>query len=99
MAETRRISSDGLGLHVEVDGPADGTPVLFLHGVGSSGRTWEWVPDELTRAPAPVPRCVRELMRLGPRAASGPIERLELATNLGLQLDARSVREGDRLAA
>ena len=22
----------------------------LLHGVGSSGRTWEWVPHELTRA-------------------------------------------------
>ncbi len=49
MAETRRIEHGGVGLHVEVDGPDDGPPILFLHGVGSSGRTWEWVPDELTR--------------------------------------------------
>ena len=49
MAETRRIEHGGVGLHVEVDGPEDGPPILFLHGVGSSGRTWEWVPDELTR--------------------------------------------------
>ena len=49
MAETRRIESDGVGLHVELEGPEDGTPVLLLHGVGSSGRTWEWLPDELTR--------------------------------------------------
>jgi pimeloyl-ACP methyl ester carboxylesterase len=49
MAETRRIRSDGIGLHVEVDGPVDETPVLFLHGVGSSGRTWEWLPDEIVR--------------------------------------------------
>ena len=49
MVETRRIHRDGVGLHVEVGGPEDGTPVLFLHGVGSSGRTWEWLPDELTR--------------------------------------------------
>ena len=45
----RRIRNDGVLLHVEVDGPEDGTPVVFLHGVGSSGRTWEWVPDTLTR--------------------------------------------------
>jgi pimeloyl-ACP methyl ester carboxylesterase len=49
MGDARRLEHDGVGLHVEVDGPEDGTPVLFLHGVGSSGRTWEWVPDELTR--------------------------------------------------
>jgi esterase len=47
--ETRRIESDGVGLHLELEGPDDGAPVLFLHGVGSSGRTWEWLPDELTR--------------------------------------------------
>jgi pimeloyl-ACP methyl ester carboxylesterase len=49
-AATRRIESDGLGLHVELAGPADGATVLFLHGVGSSGRTWEWLPDDLSRA-------------------------------------------------
>lgn len=47
--ETRRIRCDGVLLHVEVEGPEDGTPVAFLHGVGSSGRTWEWLPDELRR--------------------------------------------------
>ena len=49
MTDTRRIRSDGVGLHVELEGPEDGAPVLFVHGVGSSGRTWEWLPDELTR--------------------------------------------------
>ena len=49
MAETRRIECDGVGLHVELEGPDDGVTVLFAHGVGSSGRTWEWVPDELMR--------------------------------------------------
>jgi pimeloyl-ACP methyl ester carboxylesterase len=49
VAETRRISSDGVDLHVELEGPEEGTPVLYLHGVGSSGRTWEWVPDDLAR--------------------------------------------------
>jgi pimeloyl-ACP methyl ester carboxylesterase len=46
---TQRIECDGVGLHVELAGPEDGTTVLFLHGVGSSGRTWEWLADELTR--------------------------------------------------
>ena len=49
MAETRRIECDGVGLHVEIDGPDDAATVLFLHGVGSSGHTWEWLPDEFTR--------------------------------------------------
>ncbi len=44
-----RIEIDGIGLYVEVDGPEDGTPVLFLHGVGSSARTWEWLPPTVTQ--------------------------------------------------
>jgi pimeloyl-ACP methyl ester carboxylesterase len=34
-------------LHVEADGPPDGVPVVFLHGVSSSSRTYDWLPDEL----------------------------------------------------
>jgi pimeloyl-ACP methyl ester carboxylesterase len=49
MAETLRIQSGGVGLHVEVDGPEEGAPVVFLHGVGSSGKTWEWLPDDIAR--------------------------------------------------
>jgi pimeloyl-ACP methyl ester carboxylesterase len=48
VAESLRIEPDGFGLHVEVDGPGDGTPVVFLHGVGSSGKTWEWLPERIT---------------------------------------------------
>jgi pimeloyl-ACP methyl ester carboxylesterase len=46
--QSRRIQSEGVGLHVEVDGPEDGPPVVFLHGVGSSGKTWEWLPVHIT---------------------------------------------------
>jgi pimeloyl-ACP methyl ester carboxylesterase len=49
VAETLRIESGGVRIYVEVDGPEDGFPVLFLHGVTSSGRTWEWLPDSVTR--------------------------------------------------
>ena len=49
MVETRRVECDGVGLHVELNGADDAVTVLFLHGVGSSGRTWEWVSDEVTR--------------------------------------------------
>ena len=44
-----RLEVDGVGLYVEVDGPDDGTPVLFLHGVGSSARTWDWLPPAVTQ--------------------------------------------------
>jgi pimeloyl-ACP methyl ester carboxylesterase len=48
VAEPRRLENEGIGLHVELDGPDDAPTVLFVHGVGSSGRTWEWLPAELT---------------------------------------------------
>jgi pimeloyl-ACP methyl ester carboxylesterase len=35
-------------LHVEVDGPADGAPVVFLHGASGSIRTYAWLPGEIT---------------------------------------------------
>lgn len=36
-----------LTLHVDIDGADDATPVLLLHGITSSGRTWEWLVPEL----------------------------------------------------
>jgi pimeloyl-ACP methyl ester carboxylesterase len=36
-------------LHVEIEGPANAAPVVFLHGVTSSGKTWEWLPKEVTQ--------------------------------------------------
>jgi pimeloyl-ACP methyl ester carboxylesterase len=44
-----RVESDGVGLHVDVDGPPDGAPVVFLHGVSGSGETYGWLPDEIVR--------------------------------------------------
>ncbi len=34
-------------LHVEVEGPPDGAPVVFLHGVSGSLRTYAWLPREI----------------------------------------------------
>jgi esterase len=34
-------------LHVEVEGPPDGPPVVFLHGVSGSVRTYAWLPPEI----------------------------------------------------
>jgi pimeloyl-ACP methyl ester carboxylesterase len=34
-------------LHSEVDGPQDGAPVVFLHGVSGSARTYAWLPSEI----------------------------------------------------
>ena len=35
-------------LHVEAAGPEDGPPVVFLHGVSGSMRTYAWLPEEIT---------------------------------------------------
>jgi pimeloyl-ACP methyl ester carboxylesterase len=43
------VENRGVRLHVEVDGPASAVPVVFLHGVTSSARTWGWLPAELVR--------------------------------------------------
>ena len=41
-----RIDNDGIGLHVAADGPDDGPPVLFLHGISGSTATYDFlVPD------------------------------------------------------
>jgi esterase len=34
-------------LHVDVEGPQDGAPVVFLHGVSGSLRTYAWLPPEI----------------------------------------------------
>jgi esterase len=34
-------------LHVEAVGPEDGAPVVFLHGVSGSMRTYAWLPEEI----------------------------------------------------
>ncbi|HVD57400.1 MAG TPA: alpha/beta hydrolase [Thermoleophilaceae bacterium] len=34
-------------LHVEAGGPEDGPPVVFLHGVSGSMRTYAWLPEEI----------------------------------------------------
>jgi esterase len=36
-------------LHVEAAGPEDGAPVVFLHGVSGSLRTYAWLPEEITQ--------------------------------------------------
>jgi pimeloyl-ACP methyl ester carboxylesterase len=38
-----RIDNDGVGLEVTVDGPEEGPPVLFLHGVSSSAATYDFL--------------------------------------------------------
>ena len=34
------VSTDGIRLHYEVQGPRDGTPVLLIHGLGADLRGW-----------------------------------------------------------
>ena len=35
-------------LHADVDGPPDGAPVVFLHGVSGSTRTYAWLTGAIT---------------------------------------------------
>jgi pimeloyl-ACP methyl ester carboxylesterase len=44
-----RIENGGVGVYVDVEGPEDAVPVVFLHGVTGSGRTWDWLPANIVR--------------------------------------------------
>ena len=41
------IRNADITLHVEVDGDDDAPPVVMLHGITMSGRTWDWVVADL----------------------------------------------------
>jgi pimeloyl-ACP methyl ester carboxylesterase len=43
-----RVENGGVGLNVEAEGPGDATPVVFLHGVSGSSRTYDFLPPEIT---------------------------------------------------
>jgi len=43
-----RIQNGTVGLNVRVDGPADGPPILLLHGIISSSVTWDWLVPRLS---------------------------------------------------
>ena len=55
-------------LHVEAQGPEDGAPVVFLHGVLGSLRTYAWLPAEITDGR----RIVRVDLRGHGRSAHAP---------------------------
>jgi pimeloyl-ACP methyl ester carboxylesterase len=55
-------------LHVEAAGPEDGAPVVFLHGVSRSMRTYAWLPEEI----ADGRRIVRLDLRGHGRSAHAP---------------------------
>lgn len=43
------IESQGAALHLRVEGAAEDPAVVFLHGVQSSGDTYDWLPEEVRR--------------------------------------------------
>lgn len=43
-----RVTHDGIGLNVEAEGPENGPPVAFLHGLSSSTNSYAWLPPEIT---------------------------------------------------
>ncbi len=44
------IQSDGLELNVVVEGPDSAPPVVLLHGIISSSRTWDWMVPKISDA-------------------------------------------------
>jgi pimeloyl-ACP methyl ester carboxylesterase len=42
-----RVENGGVELNVEVQGPTDATPVVFLHGVSGCTRTYDFLPPEI----------------------------------------------------
>lgn len=42
-----KIHNGGIGLNVSVDGADDAPPILLLHGILGSGRTWDWMVPRL----------------------------------------------------
>jgi esterase len=45
---TTRIRNGDVELHIEHDGDPGAPPVLLLHGIASSGHTWDWLVATLT---------------------------------------------------
>ena len=45
-----RIHNGEIGLEVTVDGSDDAPPVVLLHGIISSSRTWDWLVPDLARS-------------------------------------------------
>jgi pimeloyl-ACP methyl ester carboxylesterase len=45
---TRQIRNGSVELHIEQDGDPDAPAVLLLHGIASSGNTWDWLVATLT---------------------------------------------------
>jgi len=48
--EEHRFDIDGLGVHCRAAGPADGPPVVLLHGWGASWHYWQWALPALAAA-------------------------------------------------
>jgi pimeloyl-ACP methyl ester carboxylesterase len=44
-----RVENGGVGLNVEIQGPDDATPVVFLHGVSGWRRTYDFLPPQITQ--------------------------------------------------
>ncbi|HET7120860.1 MAG TPA: alpha/beta hydrolase [Solirubrobacterales bacterium] len=57
------VDNGGVRLRVTVEGPEEGPPVLFVHGLSSSLETWDWLPPEVTEG--------RRIIRLDLRGHGG----------------------------
>ena len=43
-----QVSNGNVTVHVDDDGPPGAPPILLLHGITSSSRTWDWLVPELS---------------------------------------------------
>jgi pimeloyl-ACP methyl ester carboxylesterase len=44
-----RVENGGVELNVEIEGPADATPVVFMHGVSGCRRTYDFLPPQIVK--------------------------------------------------
>jgi esterase len=85
MADMNITTAAGLRLHVEVDGPDDGPPVLVMHGITACTATWDWL--------VPVLADTHRVVRLDFRGHGGSDRAPDAYHSAGYVSDATAVCE------
>jgi pimeloyl-ACP methyl ester carboxylesterase len=78
-------SASGVRLHVEIDGPADGPPVLVLHGITGCTATWDWL--------VPIVAATHRMVRLDFRGHGDSDRAPDAYSSEGYVADATAVCE------
>jgi pimeloyl-ACP methyl ester carboxylesterase len=82
---THITSAAGVRLHVEIDGPGDGPPVLVLHGITGCTATWDWL--------VPIVAETHRMVRLDFRGHGGSDRTPDAYSSEGYVSDAAAVCE------